>query len=630
MQRITGWSESGSTIVSTGGLKSTTKVQGSFPLATVTVYATGTVTLAAIFSDNVGTPLSNPFTASATGSFGFFVGNGAYDIVFSGTGITIPFTISAISAFDESILLVDVTAAPFFASPIASAAANAAAFTAALASMTAGILYFPPGTYATNGSLQPKSGVTIKGAGIGATTINYSGSGWWLDLPASTLVNYFGLCDMTVSCSGASLGAMRWQRVAQAFNNNFLCQQCWLSNLFIQATVSQAAGSVGLSITEYIQWTLSNVTINNFETPAIFDRGGMAAGTRVRFQSFRFGPKWTNNIGGCQDTYINSEFLGPVTTGAAGVDYGYTCTIDATFVTFINAEYETQPGGKSQGYLHITAQGGRFMDINGAWSQGIVPDNPLVVDNGFNSPQFIGTFAGPGENPMVIGTVGVDPMSFIGCNDDMNALAAAVTASKVVIVGVTGGATSLIQYPHLILQSPDTINMSGGPTTNAINFGTDVTSNSKRGLFWNNDTTYGIFRAAGAWVGAFVQLTIAWATGIILDPGASSTKSVVYIPQGGLVASSVNYIATETGANNAIAAAFSSNNPALAGGLLVTVKLAHTLQAGANTFAYNGGGAVIIKSHINPNNNIATPYIALGTITLMYDGAITAWLDMSQ
>lgn len=93
----------------------------------------------------------------------------------------------------------------------------------------------------------------------------------------------------------------------------------------------------------------------------------------------------------------------------------------------------------------------------------------------------------------------------------------------------------------------------------------------------------------------------------------------------------INYIGTETGANNAIAGALvdgSGANIPLQAGLEVTVKLAHTLQAGANTFNLNAGGAVAIKSHFNVANNIATVYAATGVIKMVYDG--TEWVDLSE
>lgn len=92
-----------------------------------------------------------------------------------------------------------------------------------------------------------------------------------------------------------------------------------------------------------------------------------------------------------------------------------------------------------------------------------------------------------------------------------------------------------------------------------------------------------------------------------------------------------NYITSETGANNAIAGALVSSYGApvpISAGLRVIVKLAHTLQAGSNTFNYNGGGALAIKSSRNSANNIAVAYAATGIVELIYDG--TQWLDVSQ
>ena len=111
--------------------------------------------------------------------------------------------------------------------------------------------------------------------------------------------------------------------------------------------------------------------------------------------------------------------------------------------------------------------------------------------------------------------------------------------------------------------------------------------------------------------------------------GAASTLTSLF----GTVSQpkSTNYIASETGSNNAIAGALtdaSGTNIALAAGLKVTVKLGHTLQAGANTFNFNGGGAVAIKMHTNSASDLGTAYAATGVIELLYDG--TAWLDMSQ
>lgn len=70
------------------------KLMETYPLCTVTVYLTGTLTTASIFSDEGGTAKSNPFTAGTDASYSFYIAPGRYDIKFSGTGIISPFTIS--------------------------------------------------------------------------------------------------------------------------------------------------------------------------------------------------------------------------------------------------------------------------------------------------------------------------------------------------------------------------------------------------------------------------------------------------------------------------------------------------------------------------------------------------------
>lgn len=97
--RIQKFCEVGGQTVTTQGLVSKTHVQRSFPSCTVTVYLTGTVTPATIFSDSINTPLANPFTANVDGSFGLYAATtSCYDIVTSGgnTGdqFPTPFTYS--------------------------------------------------------------------------------------------------------------------------------------------------------------------------------------------------------------------------------------------------------------------------------------------------------------------------------------------------------------------------------------------------------------------------------------------------------------------------------------------------------------------------------------------------------
>jgi hypothetical protein len=90
--KVTGFAQQGGVTVRTSSAV-TYKLMETYPLSTVTVYLTGTQTLATLYSDNNGTPRSNPLTASATASYDFYIDPGIYDIKFSGVGIANPFTI---------------------------------------------------------------------------------------------------------------------------------------------------------------------------------------------------------------------------------------------------------------------------------------------------------------------------------------------------------------------------------------------------------------------------------------------------------------------------------------------------------------------------------------------------------
>lgn len=74
----------GNILPSISGLLGTNPFLGSFPSCTVTVYLTGTLTPATLYSSPTFTPLTNPFTANTDGSILFYASTGGYDIVLSG------------------------------------------------------------------------------------------------------------------------------------------------------------------------------------------------------------------------------------------------------------------------------------------------------------------------------------------------------------------------------------------------------------------------------------------------------------------------------------------------------------------------------------------------------------------
>lgn len=106
--RASGFCQLGNKTILVLGYRSSTStpVQLSCPAATVTVYLTGTVTLATIYSNNSGTVLANPFTigispeTSSIGYWFFYADNGNYDVQFSGTGVATPFKLTAVPVVD--------------------------------------------------------------------------------------------------------------------------------------------------------------------------------------------------------------------------------------------------------------------------------------------------------------------------------------------------------------------------------------------------------------------------------------------------------------------------------------------------------------------------------------------------
>lgn len=87
----------------------------------------------------------------------------------------------------------------------------------------------------------------------------------------------------------------------------------------------------------------------------------------------------------------------------------------------------------------------------------------------------------------------------------------------------------------------------------------------------------------------------------------------------------VNYIATESGANNALVAALldaGGNAVTVAAGLRVSIKLGHTLQAGANTFNLNGHGTDSIKKSSNPATDLSVTAASGSILTMIFDGTV--------
>lgn len=145
-------------------------------------------------------------------------------------------------------------------------------------------------------------------------------------------------------------------------------------------------------------------------------------------------------------------------------------------------------------------------------------------------------------------------------------------------------------------------------------------------LQWGNQ--YAVVRSVS---GTYTEYIRATTTGVFLLGGVSNFNGTVdNVSLKAVTPSAIatlDFIASETGANNAIVGTLASG-AALAIGLRISILLAHTLQAGANTFNYNGVGAIAIKKHTSPSSNLTTAYVVGSIIDLVYDG--TSWQDMGQ
>ena len=101
MQRAQGFAMQGDGTVWTNGSPSTNVVQTSYPFATISVYYTGTASLAGVFADNNTPPtvMANPFTANADGYWWFYAPDGRYDVQMAAPDLA-PWTISDLQIAD--------------------------------------------------------------------------------------------------------------------------------------------------------------------------------------------------------------------------------------------------------------------------------------------------------------------------------------------------------------------------------------------------------------------------------------------------------------------------------------------------------------------------------------------------
>jgi hypothetical protein len=169
------------------------------------------------------------------------------------------------------------------------------------------------------------------------------------------------------------------------------------------------------------------------------------------------------------------------------------------------------------------------------------------------------------------------------------------------------------RYPNIAYTNP-TISIIGGRASLIGNRTTDKGTGA--GTFIsivNDDWHQSRGNTAVGWTMAYPA---------IKTSGVYEDGEVSFLPS-----SYLNLASNEVGVNNAIIPLF-GYPMALVPGLSVSVILAHSLQAGANTVNVNSQGAIALKSGKNPANDIAVAYVTGALLTVVWNGSV--WLDISQ
>jgi hypothetical protein len=328
--------------------------------------------------------------------------------------------------------------------------AIAAAYAAATASK--GICYFPPGRYRTTGSLTPGANTILRGAGKGATTIDYRGTGYWFDLNASTGSNDTSLEDLTITVASGGVGAIRIGRTSDNYDANAARERFVLRNLNITGPGATNAGTIGMSLTQFSDSRVDHVTVSGFETGVIFDRTTVNSVTRLRVNSMRYGLNHSAaaGSGSAATGNLNDVFelcdIGGVVTGADA----YLLKCDASGAVFLGCYFEANgiPAGVTMTAMAWFSARGRLVRMIGCnfdYTAGTgTLTNTMLFTAGAAKNLFLGCTAGSTGMPVISmgnpsGPGGNEMNQFVGCSewlaDDL--LATAITAGYAAVIGPT-------------------------------------------------------------------------------------------------------------------------------------------------------------------------------------------------
>lgn len=205
---VNGYCVQGAATASLSGMQSTNSLQGIIPSCTVTVYITGTTTLATIYADRPGTPLSNPFTANVTtGQWIFWsASSSAFDVVLSG-GIVPNIYLTPVTLTDLSPASIGSALNPLIFGCVPNSTATAVMSANVTCLNTIGNLfnraYLPAGVWNINSciNLTNSGGFILEGAGVAGTSIIQNTSDTCAIKVNARFPNEFRIADMTIGHS---------------------------------------------------------------------------------------------------------------------------------------------------------------------------------------------------------------------------------------------------------------------------------------------------------------------------------------------------------------------------------------------------------------------------------------------
>lgn len=308
-QRYSNSCQQGGKQVITSGVIGAPRVQGSYPQCQVTVYLTGTLTLASIFSDNSGTVKANPFTANIDGSYFFYAANSRYDVTMSGGGLPAPVTIG-------DILLADPAGGGTTVSSITAGSGISVNQSTGAVTVTNTWGAIPSGSQFQHLRIKPNTGnnTTLEFTGVSYKTTDFT----WTQTPGGSLTGGGGAqsitltpCPLGVVVSGATAtpiyitggtgtaeaitptggtctsGAATGTIIVAPANNHSGAWTITTASFFLQEAVNVvgAAGGGGIEIPSgtYVLYATVRIRVNdiNIQGAGPRDLGGNTGATYI-------------------------------------------------------------------------------------------------------------------------------------------------------------------------------------------------------------------------------------------------------------------------------------------------------------------------------------------------------------